>query len=179
MTGTLWTIGHSNHSWEHFLSLLLRESIQILVDVRRFPGSRKHPQFSGEAMADALRDAGIGYEHLEGLGGRRARSEKASRNTAWRVASFNYYADHTATDEFQSALQRLLYTANHQRTAMMCAEALPWRCHRRIIADVLLARGWTVLHIMDRGAPRPHTLPDFARVTGEDVTYPGGLLFDK
>ena len=172
MTGTIWTIGHSNHAWEHFQSLLERQSIKALADVRRFPGSRKHPQFGGDAMADTLRKAGIDYTHYQALGGRRQRTITNSPNTAWRVSSFNYYADYAATAEFEQALQSLAETASRQSTAMMCSEALPWRCHRRIIADVLLARGWTVLHILDRNAPKPHTLPDFAQVFEGQVTYP-------
>ena len=174
---TLWTIGHSNRTIEVFLELLESQSIRLLADVRRFPGSRKHPQFNGEALQASLSAAGIGYRHFVDLGGRRNQRLPDSPNTAWRVQSFNAYADHLQSHEFQAALGELMELATEQRTAIMCSEALPWQCHRRIIADAFVARGWTVLDIMGTGKPKPHALTEFAKISDGTVTYPGGTLF--
>lgn len=174
---TVWTIGHSNRTAAAFLELLAAQSIELLADVRRFPGSRKHPQFGRDALEKSLSEAGIGYVHFPQLGGRRSRSGVDSPNTAWRVDAFNAYADYMLTDEFQAALDELTDAASGGRTAIMCAEALPWQCHRRLIADALVVRGWTVLDIIGTGAPKRHELTDFAHVEGERITYPGGTLF--
>jgi uncharacterized protein (DUF488 family) len=169
----IWTIGHSTHAWADFIALLQGAKIEALADVRRFPASRRHPQFSGPAMQAALAEVGIEYRHFEALGGRRHNSASGSPNTAWRVAAFNAYADHTATSEFQAALNGLKSLAEEKRTAVMCAEALPWQCHRRVLADVLIASGWEVFDIFPDGKIKPHALTEFARVQGEHVTYPG------
>ncbi len=177
MAQNIWTIGHSNHPIERFLDLLRGQSIGLLADVRRFPASRAHPHFNGEALAASLAAAGIGYRHFPELGGRRRERLPASPNTAWRVEAFNAYADHLQSAEAHVALGELVQLAGETSTAFMCAEALPWQCHRRVIADALLAAGWTVLDIMPAGKAVPHKLPDFARVEQGAVTYPGGTLF--
>jgi uncharacterized protein (DUF488 family) len=174
---TLWTIGHSSHSIEKFLELLAENQIALLADVRRFLGSRKHPQFGTDALARSLAGAGIEYRHFEALGGRRRERLFDSPNSAWRVEQFAAYADYALSAEFQRALADLAAHAAAQRTAMMCAEADWHSCHRRLIADALTARGWQVLHIARRNRVEAHALPDFARVEGERVTYPGQTLF--
>jgi uncharacterized protein (DUF488 family) len=175
--GVLWTIGHSNRDLRAFVELLLAESIEAVADVRRFPGSKRQPQFRQETLEATLREAGVGYRHFPDLGGRRSRRLPDSPNTAWRVESFNAYADHMQTPEFQASLQELMALASRQRTAIMCAEALPWRCHRRLIADALLAQGWKAQDIVGPGQVRERPLTEFARVENGQVTYPGGTLF--
>lgn len=167
---TLWTVGHSTREWPAFLALLRREGIEQLVDVRAFPGSRRHPHFGRDALARALPEAGIRYLHEPALGGRR-RARPGAEASAWRNESFAAYADYMATAEFRAALDRLVALAAERRTAIMCSEAVPWRCHRTLIADALTARGVPVLHILDAGT-RPHTLTRFAVVTGDTVRYP-------
>ena len=164
MSETVWTVGHSNHPIEKFLALLAGHSIELVADVRRFPASRTHPQFNAQPLAESLAAAGIGYRHFPGLGGRRKERLDDSPNTAWRVEAFNAYADHTQSAEFRPAWDELVALARERRVALMCAEALPWRCHRRILADAFVALGWTVLDIMPAGQTRPHELPPFARV---------------
>ncbi|HSJ62838.1 MAG TPA: DUF488 domain-containing protein [Gemmatimonadaceae bacterium] len=169
---TVYTIGHSVRPIDSFLALLARHGIRHVVDVRRYPGSRRHPQFGPAALASSLRDAAIAYSQVPELGGRRAAAPD-SPNAGWRNASFRGYADYMSTGEFGAALDRLCSHARAERTAIMCAEALPWRCHRSLIADALVARGHAVFHIMDAEL-RPHALPSFARLDGDRVTYPGG-----
>lgn len=169
---TIWTIGHSNQGIDHFLSLLHGPSIKMVADVRRFPGSRRHPQFGAEALKASLAAEGIGYRHFADLGGRRGKPAPATPNTGWRVASFAAYADYMATAEFQKALAELTATARDQKVAMMCSEALPWRCHRRLIADALVLEGWTVLDIIGSGPPKEHALTPFARVKNGHLIYP-------
>jgi uncharacterized protein (DUF488 family) len=169
----IWTIGHSNRSFEEFAALLRDAEIACVADVRRFNGSRRHPQFSRDAFEPALVKMGFSYIHFEALGGRRSRRGKDSLNTAWRVASFNAYADHMATAEFRRALDALTILAESKRVAIMCSEALPWRCHRRLVADALVVRGWTVHDIVGRGKTSEHHLPEFARVADGQITYPG------
>ncbi|WP_374608198.1 DUF488 family protein [Thermomonas sp.] len=170
-TGTLWTIGHSNRSWEVFASMLSDAGIEILADVRRFPGSRRHPQFSRDALPAALAQAGIRYWPLPALGGRRA-PRADSPNTAWRVEAFRGYADHLASKEYTEAGDALMATARRSRTSVTCAEALWWQCHRRLIADDFVARGWAVQHLMAPGKHAPHALhPDAVMVDGV-LRYP-------
>ncbi len=178
MPHTIWTVGHSNRSLEDFLALLRSQAIALVADVRRFPGSRLHPQFNRERFAAALAEAQIDYQHFAGLGGRRSRSKGPSPNQAWRVTSFNAYADHMQSDEFQQALAALMEQAARRPTAMLCSEALPWRCHRRLIADALLARNWQVLDILSPTQTKPRTLTEFARIEGGQVIYPAPTLFD-
>ncbi len=171
-THTLWTIGHSNRSWQDFVPLLAEARIAVLADVRRFAGSRRHPQFSRDAMPAALAAAGIRYWPLPALGGRRTPLAD-SPNRAWRVAAFRAYADHLASDEYVAARDELMAVAAVERTCVMCAEALWWQCHRRLIADDFVARGWQVVHLMGRGHSAAHDLNEDA-VMGDDVLrYPG------
>ena len=167
----MFTVGHSTHEAEDFVALLRRHAIEALVDVRRFPGSRRHPQFNSEALERTLADAGIEYVHLEGLGGRR-NPEAGSPNAGWQVGQFRGYADHMESDEFAAALTRLRELAAAKRTAVMCAEAQWWRCHRRLLSDALLVRGYEVIHIGARGETQAHALTDFAVAEGERLSYP-------
>ena len=172
MLSRLWTIGHSTRSLEAFVELLRAHGIERLVDVRRFPRSRRHPHFNTDALADTLPGAGVSYRHLPGLGGfRRARPD--SRNAGWRNASFRGYADYMETDEFAGHLATLLEEARAGPTAYMCAEAVPWRCHRSLISDALVARGVEVRHILGPAPAELHTLTAGARVEGRRVVYPG------
>jgi uncharacterized protein (DUF488 family) len=171
----IYTIGHSTRTAEEFLGLLREHGIRLLVDVRRFPGSRRHPQFGRDALAASLEEAGIAYRHEEALGGRRAGDPSAgpSPNTAWRHAAFRAYADYTATPTFQAALQRLMADGAERRTVIMCAEAVPWRCHRRLITDALLARGVPVLDVIGPGEARTAVLSEHAVVrTDGTLVYP-------
>jgi uncharacterized protein (DUF488 family) len=171
MPGEILTIGHSTHPIERFIRLLGASRIELVADVRRFPGSWRNPQFGAEALAESLAAAGIGYESLgDDLGGRR-RARRGSPNDAWRVEAFRAYADHTASDEFRRGLERLEALATARRTSIMCAEGDWRRCHRRLIADALLARGWRVLHIAPDGRSSEHALPVFATAAGGEVTY--------
>jgi uncharacterized protein (DUF488 family) len=148
---------------------LTGNGIRVLVDVRRFPASRRHPQFSRDALAASLAATGIEYVHEPDLGGRRP-ARPGSPHTAWRVEAFRGYADHMETPEFQAALDRLIRRGVEAATAILCAEAVPWRCHRRLISDVLVTRGIEVLHILGPGRANPHELDANARV------LPGGRL---
>ncbi len=174
---TLWTIGHSNRQPGEFTNLLAAESIEAVADVRRFPGSRRCPHFNREALDAALQDIGLVYRHFPELGGRRTKRAESSPNTAWRVEAFSAYADYTLSSEFTDAFAELVELAQGKRTAIMCAEALPWRCHRRLIADQFIARGWQVFDIVGSGQVKEHALPDFAKVANGRVTYPGETLF--
>jgi len=154
---TLWTVGHSTRSAEELLALLAEHEIAALVDVRRFPASRRHPQFSRAELAAALAAAGVAYTHEVDLGGRRA-PRPDSPNVAWRVEAFRGYADWMDGAPFAAALARLLAQAELRRTVILCAEAVPWRCHRRLISDAAVARGFTVRHILAPGRSEEHAL---------------------
>ena len=170
---TVYTIGHSTRTAEELIDLLRRNGVETVVDVRRFPGSRRHPQFGSAALSASLAGAGIGYVHAEALGGRRGgEANPASPNTAWRHAAFRAYADYMATPPFRAAIDRLVADAARRRTVVMCAEAVPWRCHRRLITDALLARGVPVFDIVGPGGASPAVLSPHALVRGEHVTYP-------
>ncbi|HEX2202946.1 MAG TPA: DUF488 domain-containing protein [Longimicrobium sp.] len=181
---TVYTIGHSTRTLEEFLALLREHGVEFLVDVRRFPGSRRHPHFGSEALDASLAEAGIAYVHAEALGGRRASDAATaarSPNTAWRNAAFRAYADYMATPEFRQALERLMALAAERTAAIMCAEAVPWRCHRRLITDALLARGVPVADITGPGRAAPAVLSPHAVVRpGGTVVYPapGGVQED-
>jgi uncharacterized protein (DUF488 family) len=166
---TIFTVGHSVHEAADFLEILHAHDVELLMDVRRHPASRRVPQFNAGVLAETLRSAGIDYLHAEALGGRRSPAPD-SPNTGWRNHQFRGYADHMATAEFQRALARL--EAEERRTALMCAEARWVNCHRRLVADALVARGHEILHIDGRGGVEPHELTDFAVVEGGVVTYP-------
>ncbi len=157
------TIGHSTRPIEDLLSLLTENGVQVLTDVRRFPASRRHPQFARDMLAASLTENGIRYVHEPDLGGRRA-VRPGSPHTAWRVEAFRGYADHMETPEFNAALGRLVERAAHETVAILCAEAVPWRCHRRLISDALVTRGLTVLHILGPGRANPHELDPNARI---------------
>jgi uncharacterized protein (DUF488 family) len=174
MATGMMTIGHSTHSADRFLALLQAHDVAAIADVRRFPYSRRHPQFSQEALAAFLRAHGVEYAHFPALGGRR-RPRADSPNTGWRVPSFRAYADHMRSPEFQAALLELTKYGRNRLAAVMCAESQWWRCHRQLIADALVARGVEVRHIMSTGAPARHELTSFARVDGADLVYPGLL----
>jgi uncharacterized protein (DUF488 family) len=179
-TLTVFTIGHSNHPVERFLELLKQHSIEELADIRRFPGSRKHPHFNRERLQEILEERGIAYRWLESLGGRRgAASNATSENLAWRNVSFRNYADYLATEEFRAGVGSLIEDAFQRRTAMMCAEGLWWQCHRRLVSDYLTANGVAVEHIMPNGQLKPHVLTPGAVVADGGVTYPAPkTLFD-
>lgn len=170
----VFTIGHSTRSSEELLALLAEHGVELLVDVRRFPGSRRHPQFSRDALAAALEGAGIQYMHEPGLGGRR-KARPDSPHTAWRVEAFRGYADHLETPEAQAALERLIDLAADRRSAILCAEAVPWRCHRRLISDALTARGVEVRHILGSGRTDTHEIDPNACVLdgGRRLVYSG------
>jgi uncharacterized protein (DUF488 family) len=170
---TLWTIGHSNRDLADFFALLAADEIESIADVRRFPGSRRYPQFGRDTLLASLREAGLNYVHFPGLGGRRNKRSQTAQNAGWRVAAFAAYADYMLTDEFACAFEELSTLAQESRTAIMCAEALPWRCHRRLIADQFVARGWTVWDIVGPRQVREHSLPPFAKIANGQLTYPG------
>ena len=165
----LFTIGHSTRSLEEFLALLGREGVAHLVDVRAFPASRRYPHFNGPELAISLAAVGIGYAHAPELGGRR-KPNKDSQNTAWRNESFRAYADYMESPRFLSALDELLAAAALEPTVMMCAEAVPWRCHRSLISDAAVARGTEVRHILD-SVSQEHRLTSFAWIDGSRVRY--------
>jgi uncharacterized protein (DUF488 family) len=172
----IFTIGHSTHGSEEFLKLLRSQGIEAVADVRRYPSSRRLPHFNAGSLAEALPREGIDYVELgEALGGRR-KPRPDTTNTGWRVAGFRGYADHMESAEFRSALAELEGLARERRTAFMCAEGPWWRCHRQLIADALLARGWEVHHLMPDGRLEQHRLTPFAVVAGDAVTYPGASL---
>ncbi len=169
---TLSTIGHSTHPGEEFIRILQSHGIRRLVDVRTIPKSRRNPQFNQESLSASLHAAGIDYRHLPGLGGLR-HPRKDSMNTGWRNASFRGYADYMQTPEFSESLKRLIEFASQMPTAIMCAEAVPWRCHRSLIADALVARGIPVMEILSATKSQPHPMTPFAQVEDQQVTYPG------
>lgn len=170
MDATVWTIGHSTRTIEEFLAVLSAYGIEAIADVRRFPGSRRLPHFSSPALEQALGDLGIAYIWLPSLGGRR-RPDPGSVNVGWRVPAFRAYADHVATEEFAAGLFELLMIARGLRTAVMCAEVLWWRCHRRLIADVLTSLDVSVVHIRDERASEVHRLAAPARLVRGRLTY--------
>ena len=173
----IWTIGHSTRTIDEFISLLKENEIKLLGDVRAWPGSKRYPQFNKESLAESLTAHGISYEHFPELGGKR-KSEPDSRNTAWRNASFRGYADYMETEQFQKGIARLLdLAAEAGPTAIMCAEAVSWRCHRSLIADYLKARGMEVLHILGANKVEPHPYTSAARIVNGELSYsPESLL---
>ncbi|GAA5159670.1 DUF488 family protein [Ornithinimicrobium tianjinense] len=178
MTPEIWTLGHWTCPPEVVLETLAVPDIELLVDVRAQPGSRRSPQFSIDAMPGWLHEAGIDYLHLPELGGRRPRQHDVDPdvNAAWANQSFKNYADYTLTPAFEQGLARLTAMAEERRTTVMCGEPMPWRCHRLLVANTLTARGWTVWHLMTGAAPRRHELGRWGAVPSVDedgiVTYP-------
>jgi uncharacterized protein (DUF488 family) len=166
------TIGHSTHPAEEFLAILKAHGVEQLVDVRTIPKSRHNPQFNRESLERLLPTQGIAYVHMPGLGGMR-HPRKDSTNTAWKNASFRGYADYMQTPQFDQSLRELIEIAAKRRTAIMCAEAVPWRCHRSLIGDALTARGVEVEDIMTESSRKPHKYTPFAKIEGTVVTYPG------
>jgi uncharacterized protein (DUF488 family) len=171
----IFTIGHSTRSIEDFLAILRAHGVTRLVDVRTVPRSRHNPQFNRETLPHSLRQTGIAYILLSELGGLR-RARRDSPNTGWRNASFRGFADYMQTSAFGAALEKLIKAATNERTAIMCAEAVPWRCHRSLIADALMVRGIPVDHILDAKNARPHALTPFAKVEGTRLAYPSETL---
>jgi uncharacterized protein (DUF488 family) len=168
----IWTVGHSTHSFDAFLALLAAHEIALLADIRTVPRSTRHPHFHTDALARSLPDHGIAYVHLPRLGGWR-RAAPDSPNDGWRNESFRGYADYAMTDEFAAGLAQLRDLARARPTAMMCSEALWWRCHRRLVADQLVIGGDTVCHISSDGRASPHQLTPFATVADDGrLTYP-------
>lgn len=165
------TIGHSTLSLEEFIGLLTAHGVAVVVDIRTVPRSRHNPQFNKETLPDALKAAGIGYVHMAELGGLR-HPRKDSPNTAWRNSSFRGFADYMQTPEFDLGVQSVITLARKNRIALMCAEAVPWRCHRSLIADKLLVKGIHAEHIMSPTNRRSHVLTPWARVAGTHITYP-------
>ncbi len=174
-TMTVYTIGHSTHSLERLVELLSERGVSGLVDVRTAPRSRRTPQFNREALRSELPNASIEYLHVPELGGWRSPRSDSEENAGWRHRSFRGYADHMSSEEFATGLARLSEVAGERPTACMCAEAPWWRCHRRLIADALVARGWDVCHIGPEGRVARHELTEFALVgEGGRVTYRSG-----
>ncbi len=166
------TIGHSTRTLPAFIEMLQGHAVKRLVDVRTVPRSRHNPQFNRDTLPEALAAAGIRYVHMPGLGGlRHPRAD--SVNLAWRNDSFRGFADYMQTQEFAANLEALIERSRKEQVAIMCAEAVPWRCHRSLIADALVARGVSVQHIMSPTRAEPHALTPWARIEGESVTYPG------
>jgi uncharacterized protein (DUF488 family) len=171
-TPVIFTVGHSTRSIAELVAMLRGHGVERLVDVRTIPRSRYNPQFNRETLSKALRNRRINYRHMKTLGGlRHARPD--SINTGWRNASFRGYADYMQTASFEEALEKLIQLAEQKPTAIMCAEAVPWRCHRSLIADALTARGYEVRDIMSVASAKRHDLMPMAKVHGRQVTYPG------
>ncbi len=171
MNEEIFTIGHSTHPIEKFIQILQAYQIEIVADVRTIPKSRHNPQFNQDALREELDKHAIQYVHLEGLGGLR-HTTKDTINTAWKNASFRGYADYMQTAEFTSALKELIALGKEKRVAIMCAEAVPWRCHRSLIGDALLIHGIQVEDIISQKSSQPHKLTPWAKVAGGRVTYP-------
>jgi len=167
----IYTIGHSTRPLEELIALLREHGVGRLADIRRYPGSRRYPHFSRDALESSLPEHGIEYVHVPELGGRR-KPAAGSSNTALRNEQFRAYADHMAGEEFRAAVDALL--AFEGRTAVMCAEAVPWRCHRNLLSDELLRRGVEVIHIIGRGDVKRHEMSPMARVEGDHLVYPAG-----
>lgn len=169
-THTIYSIGHSTHSVDEFLNMLRSFDIKTLVDIRRLPGSRRFPQFDMENIKVSLEETGIQYIHLVDLGGRR-KMRKDSKNNRWNNDSFRGYADYMETKEFENAIVKLKHIALEQPTAYMCSEAVWWRCHRSMVSDYLMAKGWAVLHIMATGKAQEHKYTSPARIVDGNVFY--------
>jgi uncharacterized protein (DUF488 family) len=174
---TILTLGHSRHSLDEFVAMLPAHGVEQIVDVRSVPKSRRVPQFNAESLGIELPARGIAYVHLKSLGGLR-HTTKESINMGWRNASFRGYADYMGSEEFRQGIARLLELASEKRTAIMCAEAVPWRCHRSLIGDALLVRGVKMEDIMNAKMRKEHALTPFAKVQGLEITYPAEGAMD-
>ena len=175
---TVFTIGHSTRSTEDFIELIKNHRVTRVVDVRTIPRSRHNPQFNKDILPDALEKVSISYQHIVGLGGLR-HARKDSPNLGWRNASFRGFADYMQTPEFTDNLEALIKLAQKEIIVLMCAETVPWRCHRSLIADALLIRGISVEHIMSATSLKPHTLTPWAKVQGNVITYPAPGTFQE
>lgn len=171
MHKTIWTIGHSTHSFEHFLAMLQSFSIEVLADIRSYPGSRKFPHFNQSNLKTALPEAGIEYIHIKALGGRR-KPRPDQKNAGWRHAAFKGYADYMDTTDFLEGITELEALAYHKRLAYMCSEAVWWRCHRSLVSDYLKLNGWIVQHIMEIGKNVEHPYTKPAKIVNGQLTYP-------
>lgn len=171
MAMTIWTIGHSTRGIEEFIALLRTYRIAQVIDIRLIPFSRRYPHFHTEALAAALRDGGMTYHHLALLGGRR-KALPQSVNAGWRNAGFRGYADYMQSPAFETGMDQLTTLAMTAPSTIMCAEAVPWRCHRSLVSDALVSRGWDVIHILTASRADRHSLTAFARIDGERITYP-------
>ena len=169
---TLWTLGHSTHPIEAFVALLKAHGIQQLIDIRTLPGSTRHPQFNQDNLKDSLAAAKIGYRHMKGLGGLR-KPKADSINTGWKNSGFRGYADYMQTEEFERQLEQLIEWSEEMPTAVMCAEALPWKCHRSLLSDALGVRKVQVRHIMSATQAPPHRRTPFAKISKGKLSYPG------
>jgi len=167
---SIWTIGHSTHTLDEFMVMLKSFQIELVLDIRSFPGSRRYPYFNKESLAVSLPENEIEYIHLRELGGRR-KTTIDSRNTGWRVAAFRGYADYMETDKFNNAIKELECLAAKKRVAFMCAEAVWWRCHRSLVSDYLKHQGWTVIHSMDAGKGDEHPYTSPARIIEGKLLY--------
>lgn len=167
---TLWTIGHSTHSAETFLEMLLESDIEVLADIRRHPGSGKYPHFNQEYLRELVEKNGIGYVHISMLAGRRSQ-HKSSPNTVWKNRSFRAYADYMETEAFLTGIRELIDIATEKRTAIMCSEAVWWRCHRSMVSDYMKSIGWTVIHIMGKNQSKPHPYTAPARIIAGKLHY--------
>lgn len=166
----IWTVGHSTRSIQEFVEILNSFGIEILVDVRRYPGSKKFPHFNKEKMENTIPEKGIEYIHLENLGGRR-KVQKESKNNAWRLKSFQGYADYMETEEFKMAADKLQKLASEKRVAYMCSEAVWWSCHRSLISDYLKIRNWEVMHIMGENKKMEHPYTKPAQIIDGELSY--------
>lgn len=171
MHKTIWTIGHSTHSFEHYLAMLQSFSIEVLADIRSYPGSRKFPHFNQSNLKTALPEAGIEYIHIKALGGRR-KPRPDQKNAGWRHAAFKGYADYMDTTDFLEGITELEALAYHKRLAYMCSEAVWWRCHRSLVSDYLKLNGWIVQHIMEIGKNVEHPYTKPAKIVNGQLTYP-------
>ncbi|MEO5967751.1 MAG: DUF488 domain-containing protein [Ferruginibacter sp.] len=175
MSNTIWTIGHSTRSIIEFKSIISNFGIEIVADVRSFPGSRKFPQFNKEVMEQWLKESGFGYVHYKNLGGRR-KMKTDSNNKGWRLAAFRGYADYMETQEYKTALKELEKLAKDNKVAYMCSEAVWWSCHRSLISDDLKNKGWEVIHIMNAGTSMEHPYTKPAKIIEGKLTYPEELI---
>ncbi len=173
---TIFTIGHSNHPFEEFLEILKAFEIETLVDIRRYPGSRKYPHFNKDHLEKSLPEKEIQYLHYEDLGGRR-KVKPDSHNTAWRLDSFRGYADYMETDSFKKAIEKLEILAKEKRVAYMCSEAVWWSCHRSLVSDYLKNEGWNVQHIMSKTKSNEHPYTKPARIINDKLVYTEETLF--
>jgi uncharacterized protein (DUF488 family) len=172
----IWTIGHSTRSIEDFIEMLQAFKIEVLVDVRSFPGSRRFPQFNKENLTDSLMTNRIEYIHILRLGGRRT-PKKDSKNTGWKHEAFRGYADYMETEYFRKGIGELIEIAEKRKTAIMCSEAAWWRCHRSMISDYLKLKGWMVMHIMDKIKAEEHPYTQVAKIVNGELDYSGDELF--